>query len=213
MTKANLNTFDMVFETQAVYRILLDCMARPGKILNICSSTQLLSNQHDFPKVLEGIALTLVDQEVTFNILSHSSREIVQYLKWKTFGNEASIEKADFIFIQEKLEETEIIELMSQVKRGTLEDPHLSATIILLVQSISSDPAAPGIKMTLQGPGIAEKKVACVEGLSHSWLNERSNVNKEFPLGIDIILATETGDIMAIPRTTSIESEEDAWGM
>ncbi|MEB1805917.1 MAG: phosphonate C-P lyase system protein PhnH [Bacillaceae bacterium] len=213
MTKANLDTFDMVFGTQAVYRNLLDCMARPGKILNICSSTQMLKKQHDFPTVLEGIALTLVDQEVTFTIISHSSKEIIPYLKWKTFGNEASIEQADFIFIPEKLEEVEIIELMNQVKRGTLEDPHLSATIILLVQSISSDPEASGIKITLQGPGIAEKKVVCLDGLSHYWLNERRNVNKEFPLGIDIILATETGDIMAIPRTTSIESEEDAWGM
>ncbi|WP_078381925.1 phosphonate C-P lyase system protein PhnH [Sutcliffiella halmapala] len=207
MTKANVDSFDIVKETQVIYRKLLDCMARPGKIENISSSVEDLTKHKLFSPVLEGIVLALVDQEVSFKVVGPQSEEVMQYLKWKTFGVEAPISMADFIFIPEELMDAEISPLMKQVKIGTLEDPHLSATIIILVKNLSTITNDNGNSLTFQGPGIAEKMTINIEGMSNAWLSERKKINKEFPLGVDFIFVTEAGDIMAIPRTTLIESE------
>ncbi|WP_209124179.1 phosphonate C-P lyase system protein PhnH [Alkalihalobacillus sp. BA299] len=207
MTKVNLSNFDLVHGTQTIYRKLLDSMARPGKIQNIHSSIEMLNTPYHFPRALEAIALTLVDQEVSFAINGDCSSDITQYLQWKTFGKAAPITEADFIFINKPKEEEELTRLMKSVKVGTLEDPHLSATIIVFVEKIFTDSFSSGMTLLLRGPGIAEEIKVCVDGFSQHWINERRKVNQEYPLGIDMVLVSETGEMLGIPRTTLIEGE------
>ncbi|MGM0875827.1 MAG: phosphonate C-P lyase system protein PhnH [Bacillota bacterium] len=202
MTKVDQEKFDMIHGTQQIYRKLLDCMARPGKVQNIYNSIYMVEDIHGFSPALIGIAFTLIDREVNFHVIANQRIEVAQYLKWKTFSKHEDITNAPYILIQNQLEDHEINELMMQVNRGTLEDPHSSATIILNVKSFSE-----GKNLQFSGPGISGKRDCSIEGLSNAWIVERELANKEYPMGVDFILTTETGDMIAIPRTTLIESE------
>jgi alpha-D-ribose 1-methylphosphonate 5-triphosphate synthase subunit PhnH len=201
MTKVDKKTFDMVHGTQEIYRKLLDCMARPGKTQSISDSIHMIEPVHGFSHGLVAVAYTLIDREANFHVISDQQDEVIQYLHWKTFSHHEEAEQAPYIFIQEQLEEQEIHELMNKVNHGTLEDPHSSATLIINVKSFTN-----GLKMKLSGPGINGNKECYVAGLSLRWLVERELKNKEYPLGVDLILVAESGEVMAIPRTTLIES-------
>ncbi|RSK55184.1 phosphonate C-P lyase system protein PhnH [Bacillus canaveralius] len=205
MTKVD-ERFDMIHGTQMIYRKLLDCMARPGKINNILEAISNIEDACLFSPSLRGLAYTLVDREVRFYIEADRKQEVEQDIQWKTFSTTADYVQADYLFFDHAPESAAIHELVEQVKRGTLEDPHLSATLLLNVKSISDLPGE-GRSLVLQGPGIKETTTVFVEGLALDWIEARRKVNGEFPLGVDMVLTTRTGDVIAIPRTTVIESE------
>lgn len=207
MTKAE-QTFDMVHGTQRIYRHLLDCMAKPGVIRNIRGSFEMTAQDHGLSPVLAAVAFTLIDREVSFHLMCERSDDARKFLQWKTFSRHRPLPDADYVLIQRRLNGRDVREVMAQVKRGTLADPHLSATVILLVTHVSEAGGDAGLVLHLRGPGIKGRRTCHVKGLLPEWLEERQSVNREFPLGIDIVLVTESGDMLALPRTTLIESEE-----
>lgn len=86
-------SFDDVHDTQKIFRIMLDSMARPGKI-NVLPSIYLLRKDENF---LYLIAKTLLDIEVTFCFLPQNN--FLEYqIKQDTGSSTAPIDKADYIF-------------------------------------------------------------------------------------------------------------------
>lgn len=205
MTKVEL--FDAVNHTQQIYRKLLDCMARPGKVNSI--EPYLVQEDHEslFPKPLLSLAYTLVDREVSFHVISDLKEKAEQYIYWQTFSQAAELHEAHYVFIGKQLGDSEIQSVMNEVKAGTLEDPHLSATILIQVNTLTDSPGD-GMKLKLTGPGIQGTREVYADGMPSAWIAERKKRNSEFPLGVDMILTTSSGEIMAIPRTTLIEKEE-----
>ncbi|GAA0370308.1 phosphonate C-P lyase system protein PhnH [Bacillus horti] len=208
MTKAEMIDFSMVYDTQYIFRKLLDCAARPGTIHNLYNSIKMLDHQADLPPAIAGIAYTLLDREVTFCVSGAKQQLVEQSLQWKTFSKPSELEQADFVFVLEtELDEQEVGVIMQQVNGGTLIDPHTSTTMVLLVQELSSS-TGEAYGLRLRGPGIQESTSCSVTGLNWKWMEERAIRNQEFPLGIDMILATAEGDVMVLPRTTSVERED-----
>lgn len=205
MTKVDL-MFDAVHDTQQIYRKLLDCMARPGKLNSIEPFVQSLEHGDLFPKPLLSLAYTLVDREVSFHVISDQTENIQKNIHWQTFSPYADLHEADYVFIGKQLSNDEIGELMKKLMIGTLEDPHISATVLIAVNALAEVPGD-GWKLRLTGPGIQGVKDIYIDGLPCAWIAERNKLTSEFPLGIDMILTTDTGDMIAIPRTTVIESE------
>ena len=205
MTK--VEPFDAVNHTQQIYRKLLDCMARPGKVNSI--EPYLVQDDHEslFSKPLLSLAYTLVDREVSFHVISDLKEKAEQYIYWQTFSQAAELHEAHYVFIGKQLSDSEIQSVMNEVKAGTLEDPHLSATILIQVNTLTDSPGD-GMKLKLTGPGIQGTREVYADGMSSGWITERKKINSEFPLGVDMILTTSSGEIMAIPRTTLIEKEE-----
>lgn len=205
MTKVEL--FDAVNHTQQIYRKLLDCMARPGKVNSI--EPYLVQEDHEslFSKPLLSLAYTLVDREVSFHVISDLKEKAEQYIYWQTFSQAAELHEAHYVFIGKQLSDSEIQSVMNEVKAGTLEDPHLSATILIQVNTLTDSPGD-GMKLKLTGPGIQGTREVYADGMPSAWIAERKKINREFPLGVDMILTTSSGEIMAIPRTTLIEKEE-----
>lgn len=199
-------SFEQVHDSQMIYRKLLDCMARPGKIQTIRESIGKIEGQKSFSHALLALAVALIDREVTFHLLPEGNEDIARYLRWTTWSTPAAVEQADFLFIDGPLEDDAIRQVMAEVKIGTLLEPHKSATLVIHVSALSVIPDL-AVTLDLQGPGIKGKAQRSVSGLPAAWLIERDLANKEYPLGVDMILVTESGDMMALPRTTSIESE------
>lgn len=207
MQKAEKTSFDIVHGTQAIYRKLLDGMARPGKINFIAPIISSVEQVEDFPPALLGLAYTLVDREASFTVLSNQKEEIEKHIHWKTLSPAVAVTEAEYVFIDQALEKEAIEQVMGSLRTGTLENPHESTTLLLAVESFSEE-AVTGQKLTLRGPGIQHSHEIHVTGFSIDWLVERKRINSEFPIGIDMILVSRAGEVLAIPRTTVIEWEE-----
>ena len=115
------HSFDMVYDSQKVYRLILEAMSYPGRIVNIkVYADKLYGNS---PELL-AVAMTLLDNEVGFYAEQALSDEIAML----TLSKKTDMESADFIFVFNYENLSEAIE---KAKCGTLADPHKSATVII----------------------------------------------------------------------------------
>lgn len=188
--------FNETTYTQEVYRLLLDCMAHPGKIRQINPANCGLSLS--FSDYILGVTITLLDQEVTFHIfedISHSSGQLQMYTK----SRPENIENCDYLII-----DGDKIFDIHRLKKGSLKFPDESTTVICQVREMLSESATKSgvIKIELQGPGIQSRQTLYVDGLNKEMMKPWQDCNSEFPLGLDWIFVDLTGQLSCIPRST-----------
>lgn len=213
MTEVNRSTqltFDEVHDTQFIYRQLLDAMARPGKVNDIGSAVAHMTGNNRISQSFAGLAITLLDQEVTFSTVMANNDSAIAFIQSRTFCPHVSFNVADYVFVDRFVSDEQVTEIMSQVKQGTLIDPHLSATVLLAVEDLKevrdvTSGDQKGTMYTLKGPGIEHEKHVFIEGMSAHWWKMRQETNQEYPLGVDMIIVSDNDEILAIPRTTMVE--------
>jgi alpha-D-ribose 1-methylphosphonate 5-triphosphate synthase subunit PhnH len=192
-TLSKKHSFDTVFDSQGVFRLILEAMSNPARIVSISEYAAKLSGGH--PAFL-AVAMTLLDNEVTFNACENEalSREIASL----TLAGKDGIESADFIFVSDLSDVENAIE---NVKCGTLSDPHRSATVIIR----NGDGPAGLIK--LSGPGIDGRAAVHATRTVRYAIMLRDAQNYEYPQGIDMLFVSDDGELFAIPRTARMEAE------
>lgn len=178
------HSFDPVFDSQKVYRTLLEALSYPSRRLSVVDSALQVNDNAAL-----ALAMSIVDNEVTYAVVGDAQldKEIALY----TLSESAAIEDADFIFVQDV---DRCAEVIAAAKAGTLADPHKSATLIV---------CAPGERdctITLQGPGIKCKQVVEVHPAVVDCLDARDAQLYEYPQGIDMVFLDQSSEIMAIPR-------------
>jgi alpha-D-ribose 1-methylphosphonate 5-triphosphate synthase subunit PhnH len=195
---------ERIHYTQRVYRTLLNTMARPGTIdqLEPYSYSGCPSDLH----YVIGIALTLLDQEVSFH---ETSGEVVltPHLKLLTRSTTKPLSESDYIFIQ-KGESPDL----SLAKRGTDLYPDQSATIIYQVDKIKALEEG-DVRFVLRGPGIEKEQRLSLDGFNRSLIPLLEGNIQHFPLGLDWILVDAEGNICCLPRSTKIVEEAKSWPM
>jgi len=183
-----------IFDAQLVFRKVLDAMARPGKVAKLPDIPLNPPAENKYPFL---ILFTLLDHEVGFEVLGakNNAEEISRYIASNTGSSETSLENADFVLIYGGSSGGRIHEM----KRGTLEYPDESVTLIYDVERIGT-----GMLLMISGPGIrAERKVA-IDGIEEEEIRDMVRVNSEFPLGVDAIFSDRCGNILAMPRSTKV---------
>lgn len=193
---------DVVHDLQEVYRLVLNSMSRPGYIENLQDKVIKCAYHLSCYDGTMLMAIMLLDAEVSFHVLGEKSDELVNQLAELTLAREKSIREADYIFITNDVKPDVIKEVIQQVKVGTLINPHESATIIVETSQLSNDSS-----LFLEGPGIKRTNTLLVEG-ADAWLDARESMNKEYPLGIDMICVDQAANIACLPRTTKISTLE-----
>lgn len=88
---------------------------------------------------------------------------------------------------------------------GTLSEPEQGATVILSVDSLQDRTDFP---LILRGPGIDGQQPLAIRGLHGDWLSARVRWNRNFPMGVDLILV-DNSQVVALPRTTQISGGTD----
>ena len=190
--------FDFVHDIQKVYRNLLDSMSKPGVINNIKNEVDKLDVYSDLSKGLMTLSYTLLNIESKFYTKDENDKN---YIKLRTLGKSVGIEKAEFIIMDiAKYTKDEILSTLEKVQIGTLEDPHLGATVVIKTSNLSNDK-----KYILKGPGIKDMAYVDIEGIDMDFFNKRTEIMYEYPLGFDLIFIDSNGNLLCLPRTTKVE--------
>ncbi|WP_432348709.1 phosphonate C-P lyase system protein PhnH (plasmid) [Shinella yambaruensis] len=186
-----------VFEAQAAFRTLMDCMARPGTIGRIDAT---VVPPAPLNATAGAIALTLCDHDTAVWLTPALSRSALP--GWLAFNAGAPVteerQNARFAFV----EKDAMLPNPSLFAQGTQEYPDRSTTLVVEIASFEG-----GRPLVLKGPGIRTEAEIAPVGLSdmfpHFWSENRQN----FPRGVDLILVAGE-EILCLPRTTVLRVKE-----
>ncbi|EAZ89814.1 phosphonate metabolism protein [Crocosphaera chwakensis CCY0110] len=170
---------------QKIFRKLLHCFSFPGEIVSLKEEIRPDS-------VLVAILSTILDQTVTWN------------------DEDNLVEQSDHLLLQSSLDTTTNAQYIVknafnrpidnfEINLGDLSNPEEGATLILQGESIGKG----DFKLHLTGPGILNSNTIFLQGFDPHWFTLRNQWNRNFPLGVDLILV-DTEQLLALPRTTII---------
>lgn len=167
---------------QVCYRALLQAMARPATVHRLSAGER---------PAWVLVAATLLDGAVTLADPDHLlSQEDWNFLQ----VTPAPVEQAAYVLADGSRPPRFTPAL------GTLDQPHLGATVLLVVACIGSGP----LGLEAEGPGIPQHRRLDLLGLDPAWVTARNRWTARFPLGVDLLLADDER-VAALPRTTRIE--------
>lgn len=185
---------DPVTCSQRIFRMLLDAMSSPGKVINsdipLEAPTPLLATS-------AGICLTLLDPETPLWLDAKADQPQVRtYLRFHCGCMlTARAKEAQFALIADAL----CVPPLEQFELGTDEEPERSATLIIQVEALSSEG-----ELKLTGPGIEAARRLHIDPFPPSFLQQLAFNQSLFPRGLDFVFASPK-QIAAIPRSTKIE--------
>ena len=161
------HTFDEVFDSQQVYRLLLTAFANPSRLVSIRAYADKLFGQQ--PEML-ALAFTLLDNEVSFAV--YGCDNLSDDIAFLTLSSQDSAQNADYIFVTEA---AQMEAAVTAAKCGTLRDPHKSATLIV---KNSGDPTVP---LDLSGSGIPGTVRIMGTNTVNAAITLRDAQNYEYP--------------------------------
>jgi alpha-D-ribose 1-methylphosphonate 5-triphosphate synthase subunit PhnH len=186
-----------VLESQAVFRALMDAMARPGTVHMVDVAVDA---PQPFSRAQAALALCLADHDTPVWL----SRPLVNdaLCGWLAFHSGAPVtavmQQARFAFfgLQEPLPD------FSGFAAGSQDYPDRSATLVIELPSLDG-----GDALLASGPGIDGELVIAPAGLPAMFVRRWAANRAQFPRGIDIFLTC--GDaVMALPRSTKLSVKE-----
>lgn len=189
---------DQVHDLQQVYRKILHSMSSPGTISSLADIAGRVDMNLACYDATIISAMTFLDAETTFHILSEDQQELIAKISEYTSAKYAPINAADFVIVLREDTEISIKNAIQNCKNGTLIDPQMSSTWIIESAQLSNEG-----ELTLTGPGIQHTAQVHTSFDQSMWL-ERNERTKEYPLGIDLIFTDENAQVLCIPRTTSV---------
>ena len=190
-----LPAFDMAFASQATFRALMDCMARPGEIRKLDGA------EAPAPMTPATAALVrhLADYETPIWLDSECAAHpaIAAWIRFHTGAPIAtSPSEAAFALVAD----ASALPAFMQFAQGSEEYPDRSTTIIAQVARFA------GRSFVLQGPGIRTTRALAAEPLPGDFPQRLSDNRDLFPRGIDLVLAAGH-DIAALPRSVRMVEE------
>jgi alpha-D-ribose 1-methylphosphonate 5-triphosphate synthase subunit PhnH len=87
--------------------------------------------------------------------------------------------------------------------RGTALTPEEGALVSLAVADVDGGQR----RWRLTGPGIADEAMLAPRGLPGGFVAARTAAVSAYPAGIDVLLVTDDGRVVGLPRTTTITEE------
>jgi alpha-D-ribose 1-methylphosphonate 5-triphosphate synthase subunit PhnH len=188
--------FDKAVSSQAIFRSVMNAMARPGSIQRIAAPAEAPAA---LMAAAAAIALTLFDHDTPIWVDARLSadRAVADWLRFET-GAPLTQDPSGAAFAL--IAEAGDLPAFERFSLGTSEYPDRSTTLILQVESLTS-----GQPLELRGPGIDGIATLCA-GIAPADLPQRLAVNAHlFPRGVDLILVA--GDALAaIARTTRVSA-------
>jgi len=188
---------DKVTSAQAVFRSVMDAMARPGSLQRVAAVS---GAPEPMMRATAAIALTLFDHDTPI-WLDPPMRETTSVAKWLKFHTSAPVVADSSICSFAVIGDAAALPGLDRFSFGSNEYPDRSTTLILQVESLTD-----GAALELRGPGI-DGTATLQARIQPANLFERLAINATlFPRGIDVVLVADDA-IVAIPRTTRLAAK------
>jgi alpha-D-ribose 1-methylphosphonate 5-triphosphate synthase subunit PhnH len=187
-----------VFDAQAIFRAVMDAMARPGTVQRAKAETQ---PPQPLSPVAAAVALTLCDHDTPL-WLDPALKQTQAVASWLGFhtGVPLADTPADAHFAL--VADPAGLIALENFAQGTQEYPDRSTTLILQVASLSA-----GDGLMLEGPGIDGSTSFAPTPLPRHFVEQWKQNRARFPRGVDLVVAAPEG-IACLPRTTRIRAME-----
>lgn len=187
---------DPVSDSQYVFRSLLKSMAEPGMTGDIPESSRQKLNDSKLYSSSWSIARALFDYDTLVYISPElGSESVIRSIQFQTDARITNdLSKADFALVT-------LSELTrdNPFKKGTIERPHESCTLIIQVDEIDLE----GAQIEISGPGIEHARQLSIAGLETEQMDAITLNQALYPCGLDFIFCTRQ-TFIALPRTTAI---------
>jgi alpha-D-ribose 1-methylphosphonate 5-triphosphate synthase subunit PhnH len=180
-------------DAQAIFRAVMDAMARPGRIRHVAAA---FTPPAPLEPAAAAILLALADYETSLWLdrALGEAAGVSEFLRFHTGAKlVGSPEQASFAVIADPA----AAPLLSGFAQGTPDYPDRSTTVILQVRQLSSE------GWRLAGPGIAGEIAFSAAPLPDDFAQQLAGNRARYPLGVDVIFAAP-GAIAALPRSTRI---------
>jgi alpha-D-ribose 1-methylphosphonate 5-triphosphate synthase subunit PhnH len=184
---------DPVRDAQSTFRVALEAMARPGRILAMESR---LAPPPPLMGPLAALLLTLCDFEtpVWLDQPLAESAGVVEFLRFHT-GARVVAAPADAAYAA--ISTAEAMPALDAFAQGTPDYPDRSATLLVGVRELSAE------GWTLTGPGIRGETHFSAKPVPMDFTQRLRANRAQFPRGVDIFFVTDTA-IAALPRSVSL---------
>ena len=188
-----------VFDAQAVFRTVMDAMARPARVVTLPSPVTPPKPLH---KATAALACTLFDADAGFWLDAYLSGDtaVEEWLVFNTGARSLAIAReASFAIVSHPA----TMPALERFALGTQEYPDRSATLVIQLPDLEG-----GRFLTFEGPGIKGQATIAPKGLGQDFADQWRENRDRFPRGVDVVLAAGER-IACLPRSTRLIAVED----
>jgi alpha-D-ribose 1-methylphosphonate 5-triphosphate synthase subunit PhnH len=184
---------DAVAQSQAMFRLAMQAMARPGKVLNVGAG---LLPPAPLGATAGALLLTLCDFEtsVWLDPALAEGEAVAQFIRFHT-GARLVASPADAAYAA--ISDAARMPPLASFAQGTPEYPDRSATLILQVRELKSS------GWRLEGPGIDGHALFSASPLPSDFVQQARANRGQFPCGVDMFFTTNA-EMAALPRSTRL---------
>lgn len=189
---------DPVEDTQAVFRAVMDAMARPATVLHVKPP---VAPPAPLPPLVGALACTLADADTPLWLDPglEQSEAVREWLVFHT-GGPIVAQPAEAAFALAT--DGSSLPSLRGFAQGTQEYPDRSATLVLAVEAFDG-----GAPLTFRGPGIRGETTLAPRGLPADFAAQWTENGQRFPRGVDLVLVA--GDALAcLPRSARLIARE-----
>ena len=190
---------DPVHHAQQVFRLVLDAMARPGRVMAL--DPKVVTPPAGLGAAAAAVLLTVADADV--RVWLHTTCDAGPLAAWLRFHTGArvvaSASEADWLVLPATEANAAV---WSLAHAGTDEAPHTAATVLVDAPAFDHGP-----RLTLRGPGIEHTHTLQVGGVDTGFWLDRIAREPDFPRGADLVV-TAGHRVAALPRSTRITLED-----
>jgi alpha-D-ribose 1-methylphosphonate 5-triphosphate synthase subunit PhnH len=185
---------DPTLDAQAVFRVLLEGMSHPGRILRMPPVFDAPPQGLD--SAAAAVCLTLLDGDTSLWTDLDGTSPILPWLRFHC-GCPVVVDpvRAHFGLATAAVR----LPALANFQPGTDEAPETAATLILQVEGLVATRGC-----VLSGPGIQDRRLLDVVGLPPGFWDQRRRICGAFPLGLDCIF-TCGAQLAVLPRSTRME--------
>lgn len=184
---------DPVMQSQKIFRLLLEAMARPGTMVELPLS---VTAPAPLDPATAAAALTLLDYETPLWLDETAGTEAVaSYLRFHCGCPLVHHrDRAAFAIIADPAR----LPPLASFNLGSDEYPDRSTTLIIQVPSLTT-----GDALALSGPGIRDSITLAASGFPKEFRQWMADNHELFPRGVDIFFTCGTL-IAGLPRSTRL---------
>ena len=187
-------------QSLAVFRVVLDVVARPGRILALPNGVAKGAP----PAVVPVLALADLDVAVA-TLESDGDTAWATRLRSVTGCRLASPDDADMVVALRPPTADDVRSL----RTGSAHAPEHGPRLFVACASLAAGRSDVGTTIRLHGPGASNGRTLTVGGVGREVFDALATANRSFPAGIDSWFVAPDGRIAGIPRSSRIEILEE----